>query len=130
MSPKFKGHKPNNTPDLKAAIRKHIEENAGLRKQVEDFMKEKEAEVKERLIAEAKEMGGMKVVKAVLPMPAEAVKNIAFQVRQAIPEKLLCVIGSVNEGKPMLTVMISDQNQLTQMIKKIATVKGVKNVAR
>lgn len=29
-----------------------------------------------------------------------------------------------------LTVMISDQNQLTQMIKKIATVKGVKNVAR
>lgn len=29
-----------------------------------------------------------------------------------------------------LTVMISDQNQLTQMIKKIATVKGVKNVTR
>ena len=98
----------NNTPDLKAAIRKHIEENAGLRKQVEDFMKEKEAEVKERLIAEAKEMGGMKVVKAVLPMPAEAVKNIAFQARQAIPEKPLCAIGSVHEGKPMLTVMISD----------------------
>ena len=98
----------NNTPDLKAAIRKHIEENTGLRKQVEDFMKEKEAEVKNRLIAEAKEIGGMKVVKGVMPMPADAVKNIAFQVRQAIPEKLLCVIGSVNEGKPMLTVMISD----------------------
>ncbi len=98
----------NNTPDLKAAIRKHIEENAGLRKQVEDFMKEKEAEVKNRLVAEAKEVGGMKVVKTVLPMPADAVKNIAFQVRQAIPEKLLCVIGSVNEGKPMLTVMLSD----------------------
>ena len=29
-----------------------------------------------------------------------------------------------------LTVMIDDQNQLTQLIKKIATVKGVKNVAR
>ena len=98
----------NNAPDLKAAIRKHIEENVGLKKQVEDFMKEKEAEVKNRLIAEAKEIGGMKVVKAILPMPADAVKNIAFQVRQAISEKLLCVIGSVNEGKPMLTVMISD----------------------
>ena len=71
-------------------------------------MKEKEAEVKNRLIAEAKEIGGMKVVKAVLPMPADAVKNIAFQVRQAISEKLLFVAGSVNEGKPMLTVMISD----------------------
>ena len=98
----------NNAPDLKAAIRKHIEENVGLKKQVEDFMKEKEAEVKNRLIAEAKEIGGMKVVKAVLPMPADAVKNIAFQVRQAISEKLLFVAGSVNEGKPMLTVMISD----------------------
>ncbi len=98
----------NNAPDLKGAIRKHIEENAGLKKQVEDFMKEKEAEVKNRLLAEAKEVAGMTVVKTVLPMPADAVKNIAFQVRQAIPEKLLCVIGSVNEGKPMLTVMISD----------------------
>lgn len=29
-----------------------------------------------------------------------------------------------------LTVMIDDQNQLTQLIKKLATVKGVKNVAR
>ncbi|MBR1520207.1 MAG: bifunctional (p)ppGpp synthetase/guanosine-3',5'-bis(diphosphate) 3'-pyrophosphohydrolase [Bacteroidaceae bacterium] len=29
-----------------------------------------------------------------------------------------------------LTVMIDDQNQLAQLIKKIATVKGVKNVAR
>ncbi len=98
----------NNASDLKAAIRKHIEENAGLKKQVEDFMKEKEAEVKNRLISEAKEVGGMTVVKAVLAMPADAVKNIAFQVRQAIPEHLLCVIGSVAEGKPMLTVMISD----------------------
>ena len=98
----------NNAPDLKVAIRKHIEENAGLKKQVEDFMKEKEAEIKNRLISEAKEIGGMKVVKAVLPMPADAVKNIAFQVRTAIPEKLLFVAGSIHEGKPMLTVMISD----------------------
>ena len=98
----------NNAPDLKVAIRKHIEENAGLKKQVEDFMKEKEAEIKNRLISEAKEIGGMKVVKAVLTMPAEAVKNIAFQVRQSISEKLLFVAGSVHEGKPMLTVMISD----------------------
>ena len=29
-----------------------------------------------------------------------------------------------------LTVMLDDQNQLNQLIKKIATVKGVKNVTR
>lgn len=33
----------NNAPDLSIAIRKYLDENAGLKKQVEDFMKEKEA---------------------------------------------------------------------------------------
>ena len=33
----------NNAPDLRIAIRKYLDENAGLKKQVEDFMKEKEA---------------------------------------------------------------------------------------
>ena len=40
----------NNAPDLGIAIRKYIEENAGLKKQVEDFMKEKEAQLKAKLI--------------------------------------------------------------------------------
>lgn len=37
----------NNAPDLAGTIRKYIEENAGLKKQVEEFMKEKEAQLKE-----------------------------------------------------------------------------------
>ena len=49
----------NNVPDLKSAIRKAIEENAGLKKQVEEFMKEKAASLKSELIANAKEMGGV-----------------------------------------------------------------------
>ena len=36
----------NNAPDLGGTIRKYIEENAGLKKQVEEFMKEKEAQLK------------------------------------------------------------------------------------
>ncbi len=40
----------NNAPDLGGAIRKYIDENAGLKKQVEDFMKEKEAQLKEKLL--------------------------------------------------------------------------------
>ena len=72
----------NNAPDLKAAISKYIEENAGLKKQMEEFMKEKEAAVKNKLIEGAKEINGVKVIKAVLPMPADAVKNIAFQLKR------------------------------------------------
>ncbi len=98
----------NNAPDLKAAIKKYIDENAGLKKQMEEFMKEKEAEVKARLLTNAKEIHGVKVIKAVLPMPADAVKNIAFQLKGQVTENLFVVIGSVFENKPMLTVMISD----------------------
>ena len=98
----------NNAPDLKVAIRKYIDENAGLKKQVDEFMKEKAAEVKARLVANAKEVNGVKVVKAVIPMSADVVKNIAFQLKGEIPANLFVVIGSVDNNKPMLTVMISD----------------------
>ena len=98
----------NNAPDLKAVIAKYIDENAGLKKQVEEFMKEKEATVKAKLIDNAKEIHGVKVIKSVLPMPADAVKNIAFQLKGQFTENLFIVIGSVYEGKPMLTVMMSD----------------------
>ena len=68
----------NNVPDLKSAIRKAIEENAGLKKQVEEFMKEKAASLKNELIANAKEMGGVKVIKTVAPISADVAKDIAF----------------------------------------------------
>lgn len=80
----------NNAPDLKAAISKYIEENAGLKKQMEEFMKEKEAAVKNKLIEGAKEINGVKVIKAVLPMPADAVKNIAFQLERTVHRKSVC----------------------------------------
>ena len=41
-------------------------------------------------------------------IPADAVKNIAFQLRGEITENLFFVAGTVFEGKPMLTVMLSD----------------------
>ena len=98
----------NNVPDLKSAIRKAIEENAGLKKQVEEFMKEKAASLKNELIANAKEMGGVKVVKTVAPISADVAKDIAFQLKGEVAGSLLVVIGSVDGGKPMLTVMLSE----------------------
>ena len=98
----------NNAPDLKVAIRKYIEENAGLKKQMEAFMKEKEALVKSKLIGNAKDVHGVKVIKAVLPIPADSVKNIAFQLKGEFPTNLFVAIGSTDNGKPMLTVAVSE----------------------
>ncbi|MBE6287741.1 MAG: alanine--tRNA ligase [Mediterranea massiliensis] len=98
----------NNAPDLSAAIRKYIEENAGLKKQLEDFMKEKEMQVKKRLLENIQEINGVKVIKFSAPMPADTIKNIAFQLRGEITENLFFVAGTIHENKPMLTVMLSD----------------------
>jgi alanyl-tRNA synthetase len=89
----------NNAKDLTAAIRKTIEENDGLKEQVTN--------IRERLVNNATEINGVKVIKTVLPMPAELAKDLAFQVAAAIPSNMLCVIGSKHDDKPMLTVMLS-----------------------
>ena len=112
----------NNAPDLGVAIRKYIDENAGLKKQVEDFMKEKEAQLKERLLKNVKEVNGVKLISFCAPLPADTVKNIAFQLRGEITENLFFVAGTVFEGKPMLTVMLSD-NLVATGLKAGALVK-------
>ena len=72
-------------------------------------MKEKEAQLKEKLLQNIQEINGVKVIKFCAAMiPADAIKNIAFQLRGEITENLFFVAGTVFEGKPMLTVMLSD----------------------
>lgn len=98
----------NNAPDLANAIRKYIDENAGLKKQVDEFMKEKEAQIKQTLLKNIQEINGIKVIKTCMPIPTEAIKNIAFQLRGEITENLFFVAGTVDAQKPLLTVMLSD----------------------
>ncbi len=98
----------NNTPDLLVAVQKYIDENTGLKKQLDEFMKEKENRLKDMLRKSMKEIQGMKVISFNGKFPAEIIKNIAFQLRGEITDSLIFVAGSVDGGKPMLTVMLSD----------------------
>src|SRR5574344_1758582 len=98
----------NNAPDLANDIRTYIDENAGWNKQVDEFMKEKEAQNKQTLLKNIQEINGIKVIKTCMPIPAEAIKNIAFQLRGEITENLFFVAGTVDAQKPLLTVMLSD----------------------
>lgn len=98
----------NHAPDLQSAIKKHIEENAELKKQVEDFLKEKTALVKAKLLANAVEKNGVKVISTILPVPPAVAKDIAFQLKGEIASDLFVVIGSIENERPTLTVMISE----------------------
>ncbi len=98
----------NNVPNLQHAIRKSIEENGDLKKQIDDYVKEKALELKHRLLDKAVVMNGIQVYKFKAEIDPNMVKDIAFQIRGEVHEKLFFVAGTVVDNKPSLTVMLSD----------------------
>ena len=98
----------NNAKDLKGVIEKYIEEHDSMKKRIEQYQAEAVERTKDKLLAQARMVNGVKVVSAVLPMKQDMAKDLAFKVRAAGDDHLLCVIGSSYEGKPTLSVMISD----------------------
>ena len=98
----------NNAPDLMATVQKAISENKELQAQVDGFKAQKAQEYKKALIEKARDINGVKVLSSVLPLDAQNAKDIAFQLRGQFADHLLVVIGSVDHGKPTLTVSLSD----------------------
>ena len=97
----------NNAKDLQGVIQKYIEEHDSMKKDIETFKAQAVERAKERLLKQAREVNGVKVISAILPMDAQTAKDLVFKVRQAVSENLLCVIGTTS-GKPTLSVMLSD----------------------
>ncbi len=99
----------NNAKDVTAAVRRAIEENSDLKKQVEAAVRERVGQLKGRLIEAAKEVDGVKIIAQVIPMDVDpaAVKDLAFQVVGQLPESTFIVLGSKHDDKPLLTVMVS-----------------------
>ena len=98
----------NNAPDVLTAIRRLSEESADLKKQVEAFVHEKIMTLRDKLLAEATDVKGFKVVKYEGSLTADQAKTLAFQIRNVQTEKLFFVAGCVADGKPSLTVLLSD----------------------
>ena len=100
----------NNAPDIMAAIRKAIEENGELRKQAEDYLREKVELVKDQLIKNMVDRSGVKLIRFNAIVMPEIVKDVAFRIRAQITDHLLFVAGTTepSSGKPLLTVMLSD----------------------
>ena len=98
----------NNAKDLEAVIRKYIEEHDAMKKDIESFQAQAVERAKEQLLSKARDINGVKVVNTVLPIEPQLAKDLAFKIRQSQPDHLLCVIGSVYQQKPLLTIMLSD----------------------
>ena len=100
----------NNVPNLAQTIRKSIEENAELKKEVQEYIKEKVQLIKKDLLANAIERNGVKVIIFKGEAHIEAIKDVAFQVKGEAQEtgKVFFVGGIKDGAKCALMVSISD----------------------
>ena len=98
----------NNAKDLQGVIAKYIEEHDAMKKDIEAFRAQAVERMAKALVEKASVVNGVNVIKAVIPFEPSAAKDLVFKIREALPENLLCVIGSTANEKPMLSVMLSD----------------------
>ena len=79
-----------------------------MKKEIEGFQAQAVERAAKRMVENARNINGVKVVAGVVPMAPAAAKDLAFKVRAAVEGSLLCVIGSHDNDKPQLSIMMSD----------------------
>ena len=98
----------NNVPDVIHAIRKQSEENVALKKQIDAYNHEKIMLLRDELLKNASLVNGTKLIQYEGDLSTDQVKTLAFQLRNVQNVNLYFVAGCVYEGKPSLTVLLSD----------------------
>ncbi|MDD4008358.1 MAG: alanine--tRNA ligase [Fermentimonas sp.] len=99
----------NNVPDVMQGIHRLIADNEEMKKELQSFVKEKTEQVKLKVIEKKTVINGVNVFKVILPIGSpDVIKDIAFQIKGQFPEKMLFVGATAANGKPNLTVMLSD----------------------
>ncbi len=97
-----------NPKDLTKSLETLLEENNKLKKEIEKSVLEKATTLKERLKEKAKIVNGVKFIAQEIDLPSpDAIKNLAYQLKD-IFDNLFLVLASNIDGKPNLTVMISE----------------------
>ncbi len=97
-----------NPPDLKVAAEKLLNENTSLKKQVEAHSKDQVKNIKSSLIANATSKNGASIIAQKVNIDtADSIKDLAYQLRNEVKD-LFLVLGAEVNGKPMLTIMVSD----------------------
>ena len=98
----------NNAPDLVAAIHKSIDENAGLKKQIEQFMAEKIERYRDELIARAEDFGDIKLVRLQGEANPEMLRGVMPLLRGKFTDVKFAVVAAIEcEGKPTIAVFLS-----------------------
>ena len=94
--------------DILRSIEQLHEQNAELSKQIERLVREKAKFIFAELIGKIQKINGINfIVEKIELDSAEAIKTLSFELKNKI-ENLFLVLGANVNGKPSLTVMLSD----------------------
>ena len=98
----------NNPQDLEGAIRKALDENAALKKQIETFMAEKVERYCDELIAKAEEQNGFELVRLTGNVDPTLLRNMPLIMKNKIAHKHFALVAATEwESKPMIAVVLS-----------------------
>ena len=97
----------NNSPAFLQSVKKAVEENSELKKQIEKMMHERMIEMQQAIIKNAEERNGVNVIRFRAAFPPDIIKNMALNVRNRF-ERLVFIAGSDHGDKPALTIALSD----------------------
>lgn len=88
-------------------IRKLVEENEGLKKEAEKFVKANAEILKGKLLNNKRMVGEVTIIESIVNVDSAMMKDIAFQLKGEC-KSLICVVGGVAKEKPYLMVMLSN----------------------
>ena len=98
----------NNAPDLAGAIHKSIEENAGLKKQIEQYMAEKVEQFRDRIIEKAEDYGEIKLVRLQDEVNPDLIRGVMPLLRGKFTDVKFAVVAATQyDGKPTIAVFLS-----------------------
>ena len=97
----------NNSPAFLQSMKKAVEENNELKKQLEDVMRERMIEMQNGLLKNIEEINGINVIRFRTSFASELIKDMAFNIRNRF-ERLIFIAGSDHGSKPNLTIALSD----------------------
>ncbi|MBR2331567.1 MAG: alanine--tRNA ligase [Alistipes sp.] len=96
-----------NNPKIEVAIKKMIESNETLQKELEQLHKEQVDAMVEKIMAKRNVEDKYFVVARQVPYASNMIKDLAYALRSRVNDIIL-VLGSVTDYKPMLAVMLGD----------------------
>ena len=95
-----------NNPKVEVAIKKILENNESLQKEIEQLHKEQIDAIVEKILSERKSDEAFVIARQV-PYASTMIKDLAYTLRSRVGD-IVMVLGTVSDNKPMLAVMLGD----------------------